>query len=217
MRKWIDLVEGVRRSDGLKQRDVMRAIYRYAKDEVQNGDIAETWADFLDNVRELKSNLQFPLKVYRGLYLELEGEEYERVQDAMDYDWDAHEADRVHCPDDLAKLLVGKMNWKAVGTSWTWDRRCAVLGGALDNDNMTNVILEANVVSRHVDLLVTIFQNLTVYQEEKEVRLFANMPIQITGITPSNHFLKLPIRANTGSESWDQRSSVFRDILPYMK
>lgn len=213
-----ELLEGMRRSDGLTQKKLLRAIYEYGQDHIQNSDISDTWSGFMRDVAELKSHInKSPLKAYRGIELELSDEELEKYADT-DYHsgFNAHEDD--HCPSDLAQMYADKIDFSRVGTSWTWNRHCAVVGGKLDyNGNYAHVILEAEVLSPQIDLLVTMWQNLTVYQEECEVRLFANSPIRVTGMTPYGSNLAFPVRANTGPESWDTRDKVMGELFGYLR
>lgn len=203
----------MRRSDGLTQKKLLRAIFEYARDHCQNGDTAETWSEFVSNVLDLKSHIQVPVKIYRGLEIELTPEEQERITDQMDFSYNAHED--THCPADLAQALVSKVNFGSLGTSWTWDRSCATVGGTLSyGDRYSHIILEATAYSQHVDLLVTYWQNLTTYQEEKEVRLFPNVPIKVTEMTPWNCGIVFPVRGNTGSEAeTDPRHKVVEELV----
>jgi hypothetical protein len=100
-----------------------------------------------------------------------------------------------------------EIDWKRVGCSWTWDRDAAVVGGVLGNDDVARTILQATVTKAQTDIPATMWQFLTVYEEEKEVRLRPHMPIVITVIyhleAGDKEEPPLPFEANTGDAMWD--------------
>jgi hypothetical protein len=102
-----------------------------------------------------------------------------------------------------------EVDWTRVGCSWTWDKDAAVVGGALDSPfgggDDARTLLRATVSADQVDLSVTMWQFLTVYEEEKEVRLLPNTPIVILDIETSagDPSPLVPIRANSGATPWD--------------
>ncbi len=205
MREWLNIMnEGFAQEDNFTQSLLLKGIYAYVKKEI---DPELTWAELKDKVRELKSHLRYPITIYRALHFPNLGE--------MDEWYDAHHSS--DCSDELATQISKAVNFKEVGTSWTWDRACAVEGGSLSGSLAdTHAVLEAKVSSKNVDLLVTLWMNLTSYEEEKEVRLFPNSSIMLTGMTPSNVPLKFPLRANTGPESWDKRDTIFQELSRYI-
>lgn len=206
MRQWIDLVENrtARSTEGLfnSRKELLDAIFKHCREQIDS-DMRKY--EFMAQYQELMSELKFPLKIYRGMSAKHNGE---------NIDFDAHHDElEGHWEQDAVSRWIREIDFKRVGCYWTWDRDCAVYGGTLEQIAMgeANVIIEATVQARQVDLPMTIYQNLTVYQEEKEVRLLANTPITITGIYP-NPGIRTPIRANTGPESWDNRSSSLDDL-----
>ncbi len=183
-----DVIEGLVPEDGFTQSRLFQAIYQHRREHV-SGDEDLTWAQLREEVRELKSHLRFPLTIYRGIFIDIDTE-------------------------DMSLIAAG-IDFNRVGTSWTWNPRAAVVGGMLGGGSgdyeEPNIVLEAKIQSRQCDLLVTMYQNLTVFQEEQEVRLFANIPITVTGVSPMGHGLRLPIRANTGPAA-DSRIGVLQDM-----
>ncbi len=196
-------------SDGLTQSNLFKAIYLHIRAEI---DSSITWPELRSEIARVKSHLKFPLVVYRGLSIELPEHEEDYRHD-VDGFWDAQD-ELGHCSQNLAVALTSKIDFTRLGTSWTWDRSCAVEGGKLQNAGYgsADIILEATVTSKQCDILVTLWQNLTIFQEEMEVRLLPHVPITVTGITPGNHMIKLPKRGNTGPESWDQRNKILQDL-----
>ena len=207
MRKLIDIVEGLNGGTGLETRkSVLDAIFLHIKQQV---DSTMTRAEFNGTYREFISHLSFPLKIYRALSFE-EVDYYNAHSDALD---DHEEAEAV-------RAGIAKIDFTKIGVCWTFDRSAAFSGGALGggafNHDGAHVILEATISMKQCDLLTTLYHNLTVYQEEKEVRLWGNMPLTITGMTP-NPGVDLPIKANTGPEGYYDRQSVISDLVMAMR
>ena len=193
-----DLTEGMRRSDAITKKKLFQAIRHFMREN----DDEFTHSDLRAAYDEIKPHLNFPQKVYRALYFD----------DFDEYD------------DDFARLsmeqkvahLMGKINWKSLGTSWTWDEECAQAGGVLDNAHDRHVVISATVPAQSVDLIVTLWMNLTDYAEEKEIRLFPNVTVKVDDV-----FIEIEggikvrdniPRANSGAESWDRRDSRLEDI-----
>jgi len=178
---------------------LLTRIFQYGRQHVDYRS-DQTRAEFAEEYRELAAKLRFPMTVYRGLSLE-------------NIDWDAGIYTPEDHPDEYAALQNAaqtQIDWSRIGTSWTWNRESAVAGGKLGQQE-THVVIQAQVSFAQVDMLCTLFQNLTVFEEEEEIRLYPNKPIKITGITPSIP-LRFPIRANTGPEMWDTRASTLREL-----
>lgn len=178
-------------TEEISRSDLLTRIYRYNKQHVDHRE-DDTRASFADEYRGVMQNLAFPLTIYRGLGFD-DHEEYDEFGE----------------PNHAG--LLDRIDFSRVGTSWTWNPSSAVVGGTLGGMNDTHVVLTAVVTKPQVDMIVTLFQNLTVYEEEEEVRLYPNTPIRITDVSP-NTGIRLPIKANTGPESWDTRGGVFREL-----
>ena len=203
--------------DGFTQSRLFQAIYRHRREQV-TGDEGLTWNELRNQVRDLKSHLKFPLVVYRGLRVHLNHDQEEALLDQdqdINLNWDAHSSEI--CDPALTRALVAEIDFSALGTSWTWSYEHAVTGGAIggmsEYDGETNIVLSATIQSNQCDLLVTYYQNLSVYEEEKEIRLYSNIPLTIRAIHPSNSGVRLPLRGNSGSEGMDDRQSVLLDML----
>jgi hypothetical protein len=205
--RWNEITEAMRGEPRFgSRREFLTKVFRYTKAEI---DSYLTRESFMASYRELMSHLVFPLTVYRGMSF---GDDI--WFDAHHDNWDEQE------PEGRAgvEAAIRKIDYSRIGTSWTWDRRCAVEGGKLaGGDASAHVIVEAVVTARQVDQALTIFQNLTLYEEEKEVRLLANTPIKIIGITPNVGGIHFPLKANTGPESWDDRNSSLNDLDRWSK
>lgn len=194
--KWSELNEGMRRTDGITKDTLLQAIHHYIIEEI-NDEYSKQ--ELMQAYTALRSNLTFPKKVYRALYFD-QFDEYgeEPLKEKI-------------------ATIKNLINWQSLGTSWTWDKDCAVAGGALDNAADRHVVLSATVPAKSVDLVVSLWMNLTTYEEEKEVRLFPNTPIVVDEL-----FLEIeggvkitediPTRTNTGAESWDKRDGRVDDI-----
>ena len=181
--------------------NLLKAIHAHI---VQQIDSEMTMDEVAASYHELMSQLQFPLKIYRALSL------------SEDHWFDAHEDELDgHKDRDDIERLAKDIDFNQIGVCWTFDRAAAFSGGALGggagNHDGAHIILEATITEKQCDMTVTLYQNLTVFQEEKEVRLWADMPLLITGMTPS--LLPLPIRVNTGPAGHYSRESVLRDLI----
>lgn len=189
------------------RREFLTVLLNYIRDQI---DSEMTREEFMDSYREVMSNLKFPLTIYRALHWT----EVESDFNAREDDWQTY-----FDPEDDYKLAgkaqleaaIKSVDFNKIGLSWTWDRDCATEGGVLGGGGFdskgAHVILTAVVKASQVDLLSTIFQNLTVFQEEKEVRLWPNMALKIVNIEP-NVGIKLPIRSNTGATQHDGRDDI---------
>lgn len=188
---------------------LLAAIHLYNKKNIDHR-ADQTKTEFMNEYRDLMSVLKFPLTVYRGFAAEITTATF----DARESDFNEWRADREDLgrDDDVDELLefYKTLNLRAVGTSWTWDKDAAVCGGVLQGADECHLLMVAQVESRHVDWTCTLWQNLTVYEEEKEVRLLPNTPIKIVGLNPA--LRPVPCRGNTGPESWDERANTLQDI-----
>lgn len=189
---------------GLSRADFLTAIYRYNREQRQNGEDNSKQA-LLAAYRDLMTQIRFPLTVYRGLSWNDEPNFDARI-----------EMDLTGSPDTALLDNLRQIDWSAIGTSWTWDKQAAVYGGALDTVQTCECLLTAVVTAQQVDIETTILQNLTVYQEEKEVRLHQHMPISIISVNPRFEGLILPIKANTGRERMPHDTDL-TSIINYMK
>lgn len=172
---------------------------RYVRDEI---DSELTEEEFLNSYADLKNNLGSPITIYRALAfgnLETWGDEFTSLS-----------------IEDQQALLYNRINWSQIGTSWTWDKECAQVGGSLDAVTERQVIIEARVYDPSIDMLMTLWQNLTSFEEEREIRLFPGEDIRITSITfehDQSISAILPENANTGPESEiDLRSETLLEI-----
>lgn len=190
---------------------LLNAIFRYNRDNVDHRE-DQTKAEFLDEYRDLIARLRFPLTIYRGFAFDgIDG--FDAREDTLDNpaELEPHEREE----QEALLAACARLDFKRIGTSWTWDRDAAVEGGALERSNgRCHCFVAAQVESRHVDWTITLWQNLTVYEEEQEVRLLPNIPIKIVEVNPP--LWRLPMRANTGPESWDDRASTLRFINQYL-
>lgn len=147
---------------------------------------------FMEEYHDLMQNLQFPLKVYRGMKLEGHGFNPTYSDPVLDHESHADYIEAFHTID-----------FSRIGVFWTWDRETALAGGQLGDglgtdESETHVVFEATVSADQVDIPTTLMQNLTVYEEEQEATLRQDVDIQITNMTPNPHDVKFPIKANTG-------------------
>jgi hypothetical protein len=83
-----------------------------------------------------------------------------------------------------------------------------MVGGVLGNEEEARTILRATITTSQINLPATMWQFLTVYEEEKEVRVREHTPIIISGIEVADaeydgEVPPLPITANTGDAPWD--------------
>ncbi|MAM83205.1 MAG: hypothetical protein CL472_00805 [Acidobacteria bacterium] len=195
----INLYAGARKRDGLTVSQLLRAVRRYVREEI---DSELTEEEFLSSYADLKSNLGSPITIYRALAfgnLETWNDDFTSLS-----------------VEDQQALLYNRINWSQIGTSWTWDKECAQVGGSLDAVTERQVIIEASVYDPSIDMLMTLWQNLTSFEEEREIRLFPGEDIRITSITfEHDQSISgiLPEHANTGPESEiDLRSETLLEI-----
>jgi hypothetical protein len=184
-------------NEGLTIKEILNVTWAHYRKYVQTDDY-ETKAEFLAAYREVKAELVFPRLVYRGLANRNIGFDA-RYDDISHLDpTDEYEAEKLNGLTRFAQSL----DFSRIGTCWTWDQDCAAAGGMLDECE-PSIILVAKIKYADVDFATTLWQNLTVYQEEKEIRLLPNRRIQIIGATPAL-LPKLPISANTGPPHGDE-------------
>ena len=184
-------------NEGLTIKEILNATWSHYRQHVQNGDY-KAKAEFIDAYREVKAELVFPRLVYRGLADRNIGFDA-RYDDLSHLDsTDEYEAEKLNGLTRFAQSL----DFSRIGTCWTWDRDCAAAGGMLDECE-PNIILAAQIKYADVDMATTLWQNLTVYQEEKEIRLLPNRKIKIVGARPAL-ITKFPIAANTGPPHGDE-------------
>lgn len=195
----INLRSGKRRDDGITVKRLLQAIRCYVREEL---DPELTEEEFQDSYAALKNHLGSPIAVYRALAfgnLETWDDEFTSLS-----------------VEDQQTLLYNRINWSQIGTSWTWDKECAQVGGSLDAVTERQVIIEASVYDPSIDMLMTLWQNLTSFEEEREIRLFPGEDIRITSITfEHDQSISgiLPEHANTGPESEiDLRSETLLEI-----
>lgn len=206
MRELINKIILFENKDALNRHDLLGAIYAYGRDQIS---YYETRSEFDVSYAELMSHLRFPIRIYRALSFD------------SSIFFDAH-TDDLSGHEDEADLrsAYNKIDWDNIGTHWTFDHAAAFAGGALGggafNHDGAHIILEAEIALKQCDLLSTLFQNLTVFQEEKEVRLWPEQQIEIISLTPNPGF-KFPIKASTGKETEDNRSSILYTLKPYWK
>jgi hypothetical protein len=210
MRNWINLVEGLGSEKGLaKTPQVLEAIFAHIQQQV-DPDISRE--EFDKAYGEFEQRLKFPMRVYRALSFE----------DAGSF-FNAHTDDLTNVSDDEQTRLhaaIETIDFSRIGICWTDNRAVALAGGALGggagNHDGAHIILEATINPDQCDLLTTMFHNLTVYQEEHEITLYANTPVTITGVTP-HYGMSLPIKANTGPDRYDHRASVVDALRDAMR
>ena len=195
----INLNTGARKNDGLTVSQLLRAVRCYVREEL---DPEMTEEEFRDSYTDLKNNLGSPIAVYRALaFANLDT-------------WDDAFTDLPI--EEQHALLYNRIDWSQIGTSWTWDKECAQIGGSLDAITERQIIIEANVYEPSIDMLMTLWQNLTSFEEEREIRLFPGEDIRITSITfehDQSVSCILPEHANTGPESKiDLRSETLLEI-----
>lgn len=191
---------------------LLAAIFRYNRDNVDYRE-DQSKAEFLDEYRDLMARLRFPLTVYRGFTFDGFDSFFDARTDALA---DSNELEP-HARDEQEALRAAcsRLDFARIGTSWTWNRDAAVEGGALERmDGRCHCLVQARIESRQVDWTITLWQNLTVFEEEQEVRLLPNVPIRIVGANPP--LWRFPLRANTGPESWDNRNSTLAEINRYL-
>lgn len=189
--------------------ELLARIFRYCKENISyKSDM--TKVEFMDQYRQLMSALKFPMTVYRGLSI-YGPDAPDPFFDARVDDVAAFAQDEYHSEDAQALLQFAQsINFDRIGTSWTWSHAAAQYGGALDSTGTCHVLVAAKAESRAVDWTMTLWQNLTVYEEEMEIRLLPHVPIRIVGLNPPVR--RTPFTANTGPESWDDRASVINVI-----
>ena len=195
----INLNTGTRKNDGLTVSQLLRAVRCYVREEL---DPEMTEEEFRDSYTDLKNNLGSPIAVYRALAF--------GNLDTWDDAFTDLPIEEQHA------LLYNRIDWSQIGTSWTWDKECAQIGGSLDAITERQIIIEANVYEPSIDMLMTLWQNLTSFEEEREIRLFPGEDIRITSITfehDQSVSCILPEHANTGPESKiDLRSETLLEI-----
>lgn len=185
-------------NEGHTIKDILTATWKHYREHVQTGEY-ETKAEFLAAYREVKAELVFPRLVYRGLASSDTSVGFDaRRDDIANLDpEDVYDAEKL----SSLTTFIQSIDMSRVGTCWTWDPDCAAVGGMLD-ENEPHVLLCAKINYADVDIATTLWQNLTVYQEEKEIRLKPNRNIRIVGVNPA--LLRVPIRANTGAAHGDE-------------
>lgn len=196
MRQFIDLAEA---ADPFLP--MVKALWRHQR--AQEDDLS--WSEVSLRYAYLKPFLKFPQTVFRGLAWEGIG------FDAREDDW--FEFSEHH--DGEARDLMGRirnLDLSRAGTCWTFDWDAAVAGGKLldiGGPGACNCILSANVSIDQVNIPRTLYQNLTSYTEEFEIRLLPNISLEIVEITPQTQTFKFPLMASTGGDHRDSDSSDF--------
>ena len=196
MRQFIDLAES---ADPFFP--MVKALWRFQR--TQEEDLS--WGEVATRYAYLKPALKFPQTIFRGLAWDGIG------FDARDDDW--FEFSEHH--DGEARDLMGhirNLDLSRSGTCWTFERDKAVAGGMLldvGGPGTCNCILAANVSIDQVNIPRTLYQNLTSYTEECEIRLLPNISIEIVDIDPETQTFNYPIMANTGADHRDSDSSDF--------
>jgi hypothetical protein len=94
--------------------------------------------------------------------------------------------------DYLNKLMNCKI--KRIGRYWTYDINTAEPHWGYNNDKRNEIIFEIKIKEEHIDWVETFRLNLEhhYYNEEKEIRLFKNTPINITKIIWNNKEINIP-------------------------
>jgi len=95
--------------------------------------------------------------------------------------------------DYLNKLM--RCEIKRIGHYWTYDINAAEPHWGYNNDDKRNeIIFEIKIKEEYIDWIETFRLNLEhhFYNEEKEIRLFKNTPLNITKIIWNNKEIKMP-------------------------
>lgn len=95
--------------------------------------------------------------------------------------------------DYLNKLIHCEI--KRIGHYWTYDINAAEPHWGYNNDDKRNeIIFEIKIKEEYIDWIETFRLNLEhhFYNEEKEIRLFKNTPLNITKIIWNNKEIKMP-------------------------
>lgn len=174
-----------------------QALFQHIKQQI---DPEITKSEVMNAVKEVKSNLKSGMLIYRALG-------WDELADLSG--------------DELHKAIEDKLDINSLGLYWTWDRGCALVGGVIGGGAFDGregqIVLTARINLKQIDLLSTLYQNVTVFQEEKEVRLYPNTPIKIIDMNIELPNLKTPLIGNTGNDGSNDRQAIIDDLLRALK
>jgi hypothetical protein len=154
-----------------------RAVYLYHRIDNSNGDGNLTVAEIEARIWAVKA-IVFPVTVWRAIAFSEFNEQFGRdAQDGPDRPKPpqglfgappaacdvADHLLRTRRPNTLQEALTaqaGRIDWTAIGTSWSADRAAARPGGGLLNGGFghadTTFLLSAEILSRHADWVSTV-------------------------------------------------------------